>query len=68
MLQEGLPMFIRPFQLIAGRVGTSEGEVLTRIRRWLEEGAIKRFGVVVRHHELGYRANAMLVMTFPTTG
>ena len=65
VLQEGLPMFIRPFQLIAGRVGTSEGEVLTRIRRWLEEGAIKRFGVVVRHHELGYRANAMLVHDIP---
>ncbi len=65
VLQEGLPMFIRPFQLIAGRVGTSESEVLGRISRWLEEGAIKRFGVVVRHHELGYRANAMLVHDIP---
>ena len=65
VLQEGLPMFIRPFQLIAGRVGTSEAEVLGRIRRWLEEGAIKRFGVVVRHHELGFRANAMLVHDIP---
>ena len=65
VLQEGLPMFIRPFQLIASRVGSSEGEVLGRIRRWLEEGAIKRFGVVVRHHELGYRANAMLVHDIP---
>ena len=65
VLQEGLPMFIRPFQLIAGRVGTSEAEVLGRIQRWLEEGAIKRFGVVVRHHELGFRANAMLVHDIP---
>ena len=65
VLQEGLPMFIRPFQLIAGRVGTSESEVLGRIHRWLEEGAIKRFGVVVRHHELGFRANAMLVHDIP---
>ena len=65
VLQEGLPMFIRPFQLIAGRVGTSESEVLGRISRWLEEGAIKRFGVVVRHHELGFRANAMLVHDIP---
>ncbi|MBV2194372.1 MAG: Lrp/AsnC family transcriptional regulator [Azonexus sp.] len=65
VLQEGLPMFIRPFQLIAGRVGTSEAEVLGRIRRWLEDGAIKRFGVVVRHHELGFRANAMLVHDIP---
>jgi DNA-binding Lrp family transcriptional regulator len=65
VLQEGLPMFIRPFQLIANRVGSSEGEVLGRIRNWLAEGAIKRFGVVVRHHELGYRANAMLVHDIP---
>lgn len=65
VLQEGLPMFIRPFQLIAGRVGTSEAEVLGRIQRWLEDGAIKRFGVVVRHHELGFRANAMLVHDIP---
>jgi DNA-binding Lrp family transcriptional regulator len=26
---------------------------------------IKRFGVVVRHHELGYRANAMVVFDVP---
>jgi DNA-binding Lrp family transcriptional regulator len=65
VLQEGLPLFIRPFQLIAERIGASEGEVLGRIGRWLEEGAIKRFGVVVRHHELGFRANAMLVHDIP---
>lgn len=65
VLQEGLPLFIRPFALIAERIGASEPEVLGRIGRWLEEGAIKRFGVVVRHHELGYRANAMLVHDLP---
>ena len=65
VLQEGLPLFIRPFQMIAERIGASEGEVLGRIGRWLEEGAIKRFGVVVRHHELGYTANAMLVHDVP---
>jgi len=61
VLQEGLPLFIRPFALIAERVGASESEVLGRIGRWLEDGVIKRFGVVVRHRELGYQANAMLV-------
>lgn len=65
VLQEGLPLFIRPFALIAERIGASEPEVLGRIRRWLEEGAIKRFGVVVRHRELGYTANAMLVHDIP---
>lgn len=65
VLQEGLPLFIRPFALIAERIGVSEPEVIGRIRRWLEEGAIKRFGVVVRHRELGYTANAMLVHDIP---
>ena len=65
VLQEGLPLFARPFALIAERVGASESTVLTRIGKWIEEGAIKRFGVVVRHHELGYTANAMLVHDVP---
>jgi len=64
-LQEGLPFFIRPFQVLAQRVGCEEIEVLERIRRWCDEGIIKRFGVVVRHHELGYTANAMLVHDVP---
>ena len=65
VLQEGLPLFIRPFALIAERIGASEQDVLGRISRWVEDGAIKRFGVVVRHHELGFRANAMLVHDIP---
>ena len=65
VLQEGLPLFMRPFAMIAERIGASESDVLSRIGRWLEEGAIKRFGVVVRHHELGYTANAMVVHDIP---
>ena len=65
VLQEGLPLFIRPFALIAERIGASESEVLSRIGQWLENGAIKRFGVVVRHRELGFTANGMLVHDIP---
>lgn len=65
VLQEGLPLFIRPFALIAERIGASESDVMSRIGQWLEAGAIKRFGVVVRHRELGYTANAMLVHDIP---
>lgn len=65
VLQEGLPLFIRPFAMIAQRIGASECEVVGRIRQWLENGAIKRFGVVVRHRELGFAANAMLVHDLP---
>ncbi len=65
VLQEGLPLFIRPFALIAERIGAAEQDVVARIRQWVDNGDIKRFGVVVRHHELGYTANAMLVHDIP---
>jgi DNA-binding Lrp family transcriptional regulator len=64
-LQPGLELVPRPFVRLGERVGMSEEEVLGRIAGWLDEGLIKRFGVVVRHHELGYRANAMVVFDLP---
>jgi hypothetical protein len=39
--------------------------VIERIDALLAQGAIKRLGVVVRHQELGYRANAMVVWDLP---
>ncbi|MFA5124149.1 hypothetical protein, partial [Zavarzinia sp.] len=64
-LQPGLDLVERPFARLGERVGMSEEEVLRRITGWLEDGLIKRFGVVVRHHELGFRANAMVVFDVP---
>lgn len=60
-LQSGLPLVARPFAAL----GVPEMEALSTISRWLEEGVIKRFGVIVRHHELGYTANAMSVWDVP---
>lgn len=64
-IQEGLPLSERPFDLIANRIGSSEREVIERIRRWQADGTIRRFGIVVRHRTLGYAANAMLVHDIP---
>jgi len=64
-LQPGLELVARPFASLAARAGMSEAAVLDRIGAWLETGIVKRFGVVVRHHELGYRANAMTVFDVP---
>lgn len=65
VLQTGLPLVSRPFARVAYRIDTSERAVLDQIKAWADEGVIKRFGVVVRHHELGYRANAMCVWNVP---
>ena len=65
VLQEGLPFFIRPFSVLASRVGCDESEVLERIRRWCAEGVIKRFGVVPRGHDLVGGCHALLVQDIP---
>ena len=60
-IDDGLPLVERPFAEIADRLGWEEARVIRRLQVLIEERAIKRFGVVVRHRELGYRANAMVV-------
>jgi DNA-binding Lrp family transcriptional regulator len=60
-LSEGLPLVPKPYAALAEKVGLSEGDVIDGLKGLLGDGVIRRFGVVVRHHELGYRANAMVV-------
>jgi len=64
-LQDGLPLVSRPYARVAEAVGISEDEVLARLARLADEGVVRRFGVIVRHRELGYRANAMTVWDVP---
>jgi DNA-binding Lrp family transcriptional regulator len=64
-LADGLPLEERPYAAIGHRLGLPEEAVLVRLRALCDSGVIRRFGVVVRHHELGYRANAMVVWDVP---
>lgn len=64
-LQPGLPLVSHPYAAIAQSAGIAEAVVLSRLQEWIDEGCIKRFGVVVRHHELGFKANAMVVFDIP---
>lgn len=64
-LCDGLPLDRRPYQALGARVGLGEAEVMERLDAMQKGGVIRRLGVVVRHHELGYRANAMVVWDVP---
>lgn len=64
-IQGGLPLVERPFAAIGREIGLGEQRVIDRIRELQADGDIKRFGVIVRHKELGYRANAMVVWDLP---
>jgi len=61
----GLPLVSRPYAEIAERLGRDEQEVIDGIGRIMMRGDLKRFGVVVRHRQLGYRANGMVVWNIP---
>ncbi len=65
LVEEGLPLVDRPFDRWARALGTTPQAVLDRLHAWLDNGTLKRFGVIVRHHELGYAANAMTVFDVP---
>jgi len=64
-LENGLDQTTRPYANIAARCGLREYECRDRIARLVDLGVIRRFGVVVRHRELGYKANAMVVWNVP---
>jgi len=64
-LQEGLPIVAEPYAALASAAGLAQGDVLERLRDWVQADVIRRLGVVVRHRELGYRCNAMVVWDVP---
>ncbi len=63
----GLPICPRPYAKIGQAIAMSEAEVLERLTVLKQQGLIKRFGVIVKHQALGYRANAMIVWNLPDT-
>jgi DNA-binding Lrp family transcriptional regulator len=58
---DGLPFSPSPYADIGRQVGVDEETVIAMLSDMLESGTIKRLGLVARHRELGYRANAMVV-------
>lgn len=64
-LQRGLPLVPRPYATLAEAAGIGEDEALERLAAWVGEGVVQRLGLVLHHHELGFRANAMVVWDVP---
>jgi DNA-binding Lrp family transcriptional regulator len=65
IISEGLPLVKRPYAQIARQLNCSEKAVIDGIKFIIEGGDLKRFGVIVRHRKLGYRANGMVVWDLP---
>ena len=59
--QGGLPPVPRPYHALAARLGIEPGEVMRRLQRMLDTGAVRRIAAVPNHYALGYHANGMSV-------
>jgi DNA-binding Lrp family transcriptional regulator len=64
-IQLGLPISPRPYHDIGLALGMTEAEVIERLTVLKQTGLIKRLGIIVKHRQLGYRANAMIVWNIP---
>ncbi len=52
---------LKPYEELAQKIGWTEDEVLSAIKRFNEQGLIRRFGVTLWHQRSGFVANAMTV-------
>ena len=59
--QGGLPLVPRPYEAVSKELDISEAELLSLLRKMLDDGRIRRIGAVPNHYALGYTANAMSV-------
>lgn len=64
-IEDGLALIPEPFMLLAQRLGLDEAQILARLDRLINAGVISRFGCILRHRPLGFRANAMAVWDVP---
>jgi len=61
--QAGIPLASRPFALMGEQLGLDEAEVIARLRRLTEAGALSRVGPVFRPRQVG--ASTLAAMAVP---
>jgi len=59
-IQGDLAITSEPFQEVAERVGIPQEDLLAIIRKLIDQGVIRRFGVTIRHRISGFVGNAMV--------
>lgn len=64
-IEDGIPLMPQTFAVVANTILLTEQDVISTLRRLQAAAIIRRFGVVVSHRNLGFRANAMAVWDLP---
>ena len=64
-IQGGLPITETPYADVAAELGVDTEWVTSTIKRFDEEGKVRRVGVIPNHYSLGYTENGMTVWNVP---
>jgi DNA-binding Lrp family transcriptional regulator len=64
-IQDGMPISSTPYADVAETLDADTEWVVRTIRRFDEEGKIRRIGVIPNHYALGYTENGMTVWDVP---
>jgi DNA-binding Lrp family transcriptional regulator len=65
LLQGDVPVGERFFAAAAGSLGLAEGALLDQLRAWRASGVLRRVGLLLRHREIGFKANGMCCWDLP---
>ena len=65
LLQGNLPLNARFFSPLAEQLNLSEESLLTQLREWQGNGVLRRIGLLLRHREIGFKANGMCCWDVP---
>jgi len=68
ILDKNMPRVGNPYEVIAAEVGIMRDELLLKLNHWKESGIIRRMAMIVYHHKLGFKANAMCVWHVDESG
>ena len=64
-LQKDLEIVDKPFSKVAQNLGMTEEQIFDKLRNYEEIGVMRRFAAILRHRDVGFVANGMIVWKVP---
>jgi len=64
-LQKDLDIVDKPFSKTAQKLGMTEEQIFEKLKYYEEIGVMRRFAAILRHRDLGFVANGMIVWKVP---
>lgn len=64
-LQKDLDIVDRPFLNVAKKLGMTEEQIFDKLKHYEQIGVMRRFAAILRHRDVGFIANGMIVWKVP---